>query len=147
MIYRERTHIVGEEDAVVAVLARGVDPGVGDEGDGAAAGHVVEGDCLEEELGGVVVLDDDGPRHSQLLHLPVERDAELGLAGRQRRQARQPLLQVRLRPDPPAVAVVCTAKVKAGTRARGGPCESVDVFRTRRACTQARRPETRVGVY
>ena len=103
------TYIVGEKDAVVAVLGDGVDPGVGDEGHRAAPRHVVEGDGLEEELGGVVVLDDDGARHAQLLHLPVEGHAEFGLAvGRQRRQARQPLLQVRLGAHLAAVAVVCT---------------------------------------
>ena len=107
---QRRTHIVGEEDAVVTVLVGGVDPGVGEEDDGAgAAGDVVEGDGLEEELVAVVVLDDDGPRHAELVDVPVERHAEPRLPRRQRRQAaRQPLLQARLRPHLPPVAVVCT---------------------------------------
>jgi hypothetical protein len=110
---REReTHVIGEEDAVVPVLGLRVHPRVGDEGEGAAAGDVVEGDGLEEELGAVVVLDDDGSRDAQLPHLPVEGDAELGLAGGQRRQARQPLLQVRLRAHAAAVAVVCTQHMR-----------------------------------
>jgi hypothetical protein len=108
---REReTHVIGEEDAVVPVLGLRVHPRVGDEGEGAAAGDVVEGDGLEEELGAVVVLDDDGSRDAQLRHLPVEGDAELGLAGGQRRQARQPQLQVGLRAHAAAVAVVCTQR-------------------------------------
>ena len=131
------TYIVGEEDAVVAVLGDGVDPGVGDESHRAAPRHVVEGDGLEEELGGVVVLDDDGARRAQLLHLPVEGHAELGLAvGRQRRQARQPLLQVRLGAHLAAVAVVCTqhAGVAEWCESAHGACRRV-------AQARARRPE------
>lgn len=107
MIDQLVNYVVGEEDAVVAILGGGVDPGVGDEDDGAVAGDVVEGDGLEEELGGVVVLDDDGAGYAHLLHLPLERHPELGLSRRQRRQARQPLLQARLRPHPPPVPIVC----------------------------------------
>ena len=72
------------------------------------AGDVVEGDGLEEELGGVVVLDDDGAWNALLLHLPVEGDAELVVAGQKRRRVQQPLLQARLRAHLAAVAIVCT---------------------------------------
>ena len=74
------------------------------------AGDVVEGDGLEEELGGVVVLDDDGAWDAVLLHLPVEGDRELLLAGPQRRRVPQPLLQDRLRAHLPAVAIVCARR-------------------------------------
>uniref|UniRef100_A0A0E0KHV1 Uncharacterized protein n=1 Tax=Oryza punctata TaxID=4537 RepID=A0A0E0KHV1_ORYPU len=56
-----------------------VDPGVGDKHDSVTARDIVEGDGLEEELGTMVVLDDDGPWHTMLVHLPVKLHRELGL--------------------------------------------------------------------
>jgi hypothetical protein len=73
---RERLTSLVKKTRLYRYLLR-VHPRVGDEGEGAAAGDVVEGDGLEEELGAVVVLDDDGSRDAQLRHLPVEGDAEL----------------------------------------------------------------------
>lgn len=61
------------------VLSNRVDPGVGNKHNSVTARDIMEGDGLEEELGTVVVLDDDGPWHTMLVHLPVEPHCELGL--------------------------------------------------------------------
>uniref|UniRef100_A0A0D9ZC17 Uncharacterized protein n=1 Tax=Oryza glumipatula TaxID=40148 RepID=A0A0D9ZC17_9ORYZ len=55
-----------------SLLSASPDPGVGNKHNSVTARDIMEGDGLEEELGTVVVLDDDGPWHTMLVHLPVE---------------------------------------------------------------------------
>ena len=85
---------------MVGVVGGGVEPGVAVEAEDALAGIVMESDGFEEELGGVVVGDDDGAGETDGL-LVLERHVKRRLAGRQRSQRRDPVLQVRLLTDLP----------------------------------------------
>ena len=100
------TYIIGEEDAIVSVLVDVVDPGVADEVDSALAGEILNGDALEEELVEVPVLHNDGPWDSLAL-VVLEGHVELGLAGDNRGQVEDALLQVGRLPYHSSVAVVC----------------------------------------
>ena len=60
------------------------------------AGDVVDGDGLEEELGSVVVPDDDGAGDALLLDVPVEGDVVGGIAVGHWGQVHHPVLNALL---------------------------------------------------
>lgn len=73
-----KMYLITEEDAIITVL--GVDPGVADEVHLALAGHALESERLEVELGVVVVFDNDGTGDSQAL-IPIKVYFEFRLTG------------------------------------------------------------------
>lgn len=106
------THIIGEEDPVVFVIFRRVDPRVANKVNTAFAEEVLERHRLEEELGTVLVLYYHCPWYPMVL-VPVERHRERGLPGGYGRQRRNVVLQVRRLPHYPPVTIICTYNPKA----------------------------------
>jgi hypothetical protein len=77
----KKKYLISEEDAIITVLR--VDPGVAYKMHLALAGYALKSECLEEELGVVVVFDTDSTRDSVAL-VPFEVYFELRLACRHR---------------------------------------------------------------
>lgn len=78
---RPYIYLVSEEDAVVFVATRGINPGIADEMDITVARNIFYGEGLEVKLAMVMVLDDDGAWNAEGL-VPIEYDVERGLAFR-----------------------------------------------------------------